>query len=46
MSIGAVNTGSRVVFDQVRALSTLITFVWALTHGHVRWLTVVLRQEL
>jgi hypothetical protein len=46
MSIGAVNTGSRVVFDQVRALSTLGNFVWALTHGHVQWLNAVLRQEL
>lgn len=40
------HTGTGVVFDQIRAPSTLGTFLRALTHGHVQQLNVVLRQSL
>jgi hypothetical protein len=39
-------TGNGVVFDQIRAPSTLGTFLRALTHGHVQQLNAVLRQSL
>jgi hypothetical protein len=39
-------TGNDVVFDQVRAPSTLGTFLRALTHGHVQQLNRVLRASL
>jgi hypothetical protein len=40
------HTGNQVVFGQVRAPSTLGTFLRAFTHGHVQQLNVVLRQAL
>jgi hypothetical protein len=40
------HTGNQVVFGQIRAPSTLGTFLRALTHGHVQQLNVVLRQAL
>jgi hypothetical protein len=40
------HTGNGVVFDQIRAPSTLGTFLRALTHGHVQQLNAVLRQSL
>jgi hypothetical protein len=40
------HTGNGVVFDQIRALSTLGTFLRAFTHGHVQQLNAVLRQSL
>lgn len=39
-------TGNRAVFEQVRAPSTLGTFLRAFTHGHVQQLNTVLRQCL
>ena len=39
-------TGNRVVFGQMRAPSTLGTFLRAFTHGHVQQLNTVLRQSL
>lgn len=39
-------TGNRVVFEQMRAPSTLGTFLRAFTHGHVQQLNTVLRQCL
>src|SRR5205085_8154650 len=38
--------GNQVVFGEIRAPSTLGTFLRALTHGHVQQLNVVLRQAL
>lgn len=38
--------GNAVVFDQIRAPSTLGTFLRAFTHGHVQQLNAVLRQTL
>ena len=38
--------GNRHVFDQMRAPSTVGTFLRAFTHGHVQQLTTVLRQSL
>jgi hypothetical protein len=38
--------GNTVVFDQIRAPSTLGTFLRAFTHGHVQQLNAVLRQAL
>jgi hypothetical protein len=38
--------GNQVVFDQIRAPSTLGTFLRAFTHGHVQQLNTVLRQVL
>jgi hypothetical protein len=38
--------GNAVVFDEIRAPSTLGTFLRAFTHGHVQQLNVVLRQTL
>jgi Transposase DDE domain group 1 len=38
--------GTGLVFDQVRAPSTLGTFLRAFTHGHVQQLNAVLRQML
>jgi hypothetical protein len=38
--------GNAVAFDQIRAPSTLGTFLRAFTHGHVRQLNTVLRQTL
>jgi hypothetical protein len=40
------HTGNGVLFDQIRAPSTLGTFLRALTHGHVQQLNAVLRQAL
>src|SRR5207248_811746 len=40
------HAGNGVVFDQIRAPSTLGTFLRALTHGHVQQLNAVLRQSL
>jgi hypothetical protein len=40
------HTGNGVVFDQIRAPSTLGTFLRAFTHGHVQQLNAVLRQSL
>jgi hypothetical protein len=40
------HTGNQTVFDQIRAPSTLGTFLRAFTHGHVQQLNAVLRQEL
>jgi Transposase DDE domain group 1 len=40
------HTGNGVVFDEIRAPSTLGTFLRAFTHGHVQQLNVVLRQTL
>lgn len=40
------HTGANVVFDQVRAPSTLGTFLRAFTHGHVQQLNRVLRASL
>ena len=40
------HTGNQVVFGQIRAPSTLGTFLRAFTHGHVQQLNVVLRQAL
>jgi hypothetical protein len=40
------HAGNGVVFDQIRAPSTLGTFLRALTHGHVQQLNAVLRQTL
>jgi hypothetical protein len=40
------HAGNQVVFDQIRAPSTLGTFLRAFTHGHVQQLNVVLRQAL
>jgi hypothetical protein len=39
-------TGNQQVFEQVRAPSTLGTFLRAFTHGHVQQLNTVLRQSL
>jgi hypothetical protein len=38
--------GSALVFDQIRAPSTLGTFLRAFSHGHVQQLNAVLRQTL
>jgi hypothetical protein len=38
--------GNTVVFDRIRAPSTLGTFLRAFTHGHVQQLNAVLRQAL
>jgi len=38
--------GSGLLFEQVRAPSTLGTFLRAFTHGHVQQLNAVLRQAL
>ncbi|MFD1045542.1 IS1380 family transposase, partial [Kibdelosporangium lantanae] len=38
--------GRMAVFDQIRAPSTLGSFLRAFTHGHVQQLNAVLRQEL
>lgn len=40
------HTGNGVMFDQIRAPSTLGTFLRAFTHGHVQQLNAVLRQSL
>jgi hypothetical protein len=40
------HTGTRVVFDQIRAPSTLGTFLRGFTHGHVQQLNAVLRKVL
>jgi hypothetical protein len=40
------HAGNAVVFDQIRAPSTLGTFLRAFTHGHVQQLNAVLRQSL
>jgi hypothetical protein len=40
------HAGNRVVFDGIRAPSTLGTFLRAFTHGHVQQLNAVLRQTL
>ena len=40
------HAGNQVVFDAVRAPSTLGTFLRAFTHGHVQQLNAVLRQTL
>jgi DDE family transposase len=40
------HAGNGVVFDQIRAPSTLGTFLRAFTHGHVQQLNAVLRQAL
>lgn len=40
------HAGNQVVFGQIRAPSTLGTFLRAFTHGHVQQLNVVLRQAL
>jgi hypothetical protein len=40
------HTGNAVVFGEVRAPSTLGTFLRAFTHGHVQQLNAVLRQTL
>ena len=40
------HTGNAVVFDEIRAPSTLGTFLRAFTHGHVQQLNAVLRQTL
>src|SRR5436305_4545088 len=40
------HAGNDVVFDQVRAPSTLGTFLRAFTHGHVQQLNTVLRRSL
>jgi hypothetical protein len=39
-------TGNRVVFAEMRAPSTLGTFLRAFTHGHVQQLNRVLREGL
>ncbi|MGH3570044.1 MAG: IS1380 family transposase [Pseudonocardia sp.] len=40
------HAGNAVVFDEIRAPSTLGTFLRAFTHGHVQQLNAVLRQTL
>lgn len=40
------HAGNRVVFDEIRAPSTLGSFLRAFTHGHVQQLNTVLRQSL
>jgi hypothetical protein len=40
------HAGNQVVFGEIRAPSTLGTFLRAFTHGHVQQLNVVLRQAL
>src|SRR5918911_553945 len=40
------HAGNGVVFDQIRAPSTLGTFLRAFTHGHVQQLNAVLRRSL
>jgi Transposase DDE domain group 1 len=40
------HAGNHLVFDEVRAPSTLGTFLKAFTHGHVQQLNAVLRQTL
>jgi hypothetical protein len=40
------HAGNAVAFDQIRAPSTLGTFLRAFTHGHVQQLNAVLRQTL
>src|SRR3977135_2347324 len=40
------HAGNGVVFDEIRAPSTLGTFLRAFTHGHVQQLNAVLRQTL
>jgi Transposase DDE domain group 1 len=40
------HAGNGVVFDQIRAPSTLGTFLRAFTHGHVQQLNTVLRRAL
>ncbi|HEX5118815.1 MAG TPA: IS1380 family transposase [Pseudonocardiaceae bacterium] len=40
------HAGNQIVFDQIRAPSTLGTFLRAFTHGHVQQLNAVLRQAL
>lgn len=40
------HAGNAVVFDEIRASSTLGTFLRAFTHGHVQQLNAVLRQSL
>jgi hypothetical protein len=40
------HAGNAIVFDEVRAPSTLGTFLRAFTHGHVQQLNAVLRQTL
>lgn len=40
------HAGNQVVFDEIRAPSTLGSFLRAFTHGHVQQLNAVLRQAL
>ena len=40
------HAGNGLVFDQIRAPSTLGTFLRALSHGHVQQVNAVLRQTL
>jgi hypothetical protein len=40
------HAGNRVVFDEIRAPSTLGTFLRGFTHGHVQQLNAVLRRSL
>ena len=40
------HAGNGLLFDQLRAPSTLGTFLRAFTHGHVQQLNVVLRESL
>jgi hypothetical protein len=40
------HAGNQIVFDEVRAPSTLGTFLRAFTHGHVQQLNAVLRRAL
>jgi Transposase DDE domain group 1 len=40
------HAGNEVAFDEIRAPSTLGTFLRAFTHGHVQQLNAVLRQSL
>ena len=40
------HAGNAVVFDEIRASSTLGSFLRAFTHGHVQQLNAVLRQAL
>jgi hypothetical protein len=40
------HAGNRVMFSEIRAPSTLGTFLRAFTHGHVQQLNAVLRQSL
>ena len=44
--VDRLRAGNQVVFDEIRAPSTLGTFLRAFTHRHVQQLNVVLRQTL